>query len=124
ADARGVAAEPTQARRLPSLALDEGGRGYRQHHHEPIPRRNASTVAFASRGTRFDAYDENASRRSSALIAAGALLSFPCVPELLTLARIVRPVTRSCTNASVMPLASPRTRFVASDVNATRRPSG
>jgi hypothetical protein len=52
----------------------------------------------------------------------GSAAGLACAPLLLTLTRSVRPVRRSRTKASWRSFVSLGTRFVASEVNATKRP--
>ena len=78
---------------------------------------------FVPPATRVVASDENATYRPSALMEASQLRLFPCSPVLDTLTLVVVPVCRSRTNTSSTPFLSPATRFVASDENATYRPS-
>ena len=68
--------------------------------------------------------EKNATMHPSALIAGGnwapSEASVPSGPRLI---RTVFPVTLSCTNTSNQPFVSSGTRFVASERNATNRPS-
>ena len=75
-----------------------------------------------SPGTRFDAFDSNATNRPSAEIVGYVLLLFACWPPGPTDTRRVTCATRSRTNTSMVLLVSPATRFDARDSNATYRP--
>jgi hypothetical protein len=78
---------------------------------------------FVSPVTRFEACDTKAVARPPPLDAAQRLPPFAHSPELDTLAGAVLPVARSWTKMSADRFASPATRFEASDVKATKRPS-
>jgi hypothetical protein len=78
--------------------------------------------------TRFVAEETKATKRPSPLMRGTAcdtlqLQPFASVPSLATETRSVVCATRSCTNTSVIPLASLGTRFEAWEQNATNRPS-
>jgi hypothetical protein len=86
-------------------------------------------VSFA---TRLLAKELKATNRPSRLTAicsteepdeVNPLLSFPCVPSLATLTRVVSPLTRSRTKTSAEKFVSPATRFPANDTNTIVRPS-
>jgi hypothetical protein len=77
-------------------------------------------------GARFRARERKAIRLPSALIAGGQaaeLLLVPCSPNEEMLTSVVSPVSRSWTKMSVASFSSPSTRLLASDANATYRPS-
>ena len=78
---------------------------------------------FGSPSTRFSAREAKATIRPSPEIAGAALKPSASSPSGPTLTRVVAPVRRSRTNTSVAALPSPPTRFDASEVNATERPS-
>ena len=82
-----------------------------------------SALPLVSPATRLLARDVNATKRPSALMASIPLLLFPWVPSLATLTRSVVSVTRSRTKTSNSSLVSPATRLLASELNATKRPS-
>ena len=86
---------------------------------------NTSRLWLVSPGTRLDAADEKLIAPPSALIpdAAPPLASLPWTPPAETLTRVVCPVARSRSNTSAAPFVSPATRFVASEVKTTKRPS-
>ena len=96
----------------------------------PVRRSRTKTSArlLVSWATRFDASDRKTTLRPSALMPPafeppnGSELRRACAPLLETLTRLVLPVRRSRTNASVLPLVSPATRFRASELNRTYRP--
>src|SRR5438876_469355 len=71
----------------------------------------------------FPARDWKATVRPSALIVALKLGLSPWTPPGPTLTRSVEAVSRSRTKTSQLALVSSGTRFVASDPNATNRPS-
>ncbi|MEV6493030.1 hypothetical protein AB0M20_31065, partial [Actinoplanes sp. NPDC051633] len=85
--------------------------------------RTKASPPLVSPGTRFEAYDWNATCRPSGLIEVTKLSPLACAPVLDTVIRLVVPARRSRTNASGHALVSPGTRFDASEVNATYRPS-
>src|SRR6266550_2456689 len=74
-------------------------------------------------GIRFEASEANATNRPSPLIDGPRLAPSAGVASNPTLTSLVWPVSRSRTNTSSNPLVSPGTRFVAPEVNATKRPS-
>src|SRR5262245_26113417 len=76
----------------------------------------------AQRPSRFVASDWKPMKRPLALMAQFRLPAFAWAPLLATLARVVVAVKRSRTKTSLTPFVSPGTRFVAADVNATKRP--
>lgn len=84
---------------------------------------NTSPSSFVSSGTRLAEPEPNAMERPSSLIAGGENPPIACAPSNATLTRVVVPVWRSCTKMSPVPLVSSATRLVASDWNATNRPS-
>jgi hypothetical protein len=61
----------------------------------------------------------NATERPSAEMAGSKLLPSDSAPELDTLTRLVVEVTRSRTNTSSCPFASPGTRSPASETKTT-----
>src|SRR5205814_3783520 len=83
---------------------------------------NTSYAPFASPATRLVAVLWNATKPPSAERTGPALDAFPWVPPEATLTRSVVPVCRSCTNTSVMPIASPTARVVSALWKATKRP--
>src|SRR5262249_13732250 len=78
---------------------------------------------LVSPATRFEAFEENATKSPSALRLGETLTPFASLPALSTLTRVVVPDDRSRRKMSPAPLVSPATRLVASDRKATRRPS-
>ena len=78
---------------------------------------------FESRSTRFRAFESNAMRFPSPSTLGRPLLSLPCSPAVLTLMRSVVAVFRSRTNTSSSLLVSLGTSVVATESNATTRPS-
>src|SRR4051812_15854005 len=78
---------------------------------------------LVSPATRLDANDMKATRVPSADIDGSSEVKSPGAPFGATDASWIAPVLRSFTNTSPAPLASPGTRFVANEVNATREPS-
>src|SRR6266536_2652886 len=77
----------------------------------------------APAGIRFEASEANATNRPSRLIDGPRLAPSAGVASNPTLTSLVWPVSRSRTNTSWNPFVSPGTRFVAPEVNATKRPS-
>src|SRR6266516_4102455 len=77
----------------------------------------------APAGIRFEASEANATNRPSPLIDGPRLAPSAGFASNPTLTSLVWPVSRSRTNTSSNPFVSPGTRFVAREVNATKRPS-
>ena len=82
-----------------------------------------SRTPLPSGKTRFVAEDAKATKRPSAEIAGSPLSPLPSIAPGPRFTRLVTPVTRSWTKMSRTPLPSGKTRFVAEDVKATKRPS-
>ena len=72
---------------------------------------NRSSYPLASFRTRFVAVDDTTTKRPVAEMSDAELSSLPWRPRLLTLARVVLSVRRSCTKMSCTPFVSPWTRF-------------
>src|SRR3989338_4733053 len=90
----------------------------------PRSRTKTSCVPLVSPATKLLANELNTTDRPSAEIPIGRRLSpLPCAPPLDTLTRVVVPVCRSWRNVSATPLVSPATSVLATDWNATSRPS-
>jgi hypothetical protein len=81
-----------------------------------------SPCPFVSAGTNAAAVTKPA-HVPSPLIAEPVDRRVAWLPAESTLARVVSPVDRLCTNTSRTPFVSPETRLVASDSNATLVPS-
>ena len=77
---------------------------------------NTSSLPFVSPSTKLLAFDLNATKRPSALIAGSPLEPFG-LPLAGLLTRVSSPLTRSWTKTSAWPV-SPATRLFASDLNA------
>ena len=75
---------------------------------------------FVLRSARSVASETNATRRHSPSTATSVTVPLDWRPRLVTDTRFVTPVRRSRTNASGLPLVSPRTRFEAAETNATQ----
>jgi len=76
---------------------------------------------------KFEAWLVNATIEPSLEISGPGPLKlspFPCTPDESTLTRRVTPRLRSRTNTSWNPFVSPATKFVATLVKTTKRPSG
>ena len=84
---------------------------------------NTSDIPFVSPATKFEASELNATNRPSSLKTGCPLWLSASVPSDATLTRSVAPVERSYTNTSDIPFVSPATKFEASELNATNRPS-
>src|SRR3989344_139454 len=110
--------------KLPSLAWSPPGPTLtRTVVFAPRSRMKTSCTALVSPATSVLASEKNATSRPSPDGAAHPLQPLPCVPSVATLTRVVAPVCRSRTKMSRWPLVSPATRVLASDWNATYRPS-
>ena len=86
-------------------------------------RTNTSKAPLVSPGTKFEASELNTTRRPSEDNPSNRLRPLPSAPLVRTLTLRVAPAWRSWTKLSPSALVSPATRFVASELNATKRPS-
>src|SRR3989337_2315120 len=82
-----------------------------------------SVTLLVSLGTRFGAYDANATDPPLEVMEGDQELKFTWIPPEVKETRSVRPVNRSWTKTSPVPFVSPFTRLSAHDSNATKRPS-
>src|SRR6478609_10520582 len=82
-----------------------------------------SCCPLVSPASRLVASDANATHRPSSEMDGKELGPSPCAPLSATLMRATCFVRLSRTNTSVVPLVSPGTRLLASEWNATHRPS-
>src|SRR5256886_4516504 len=98
---------------------DECGYEREELRHAPKSWTNTSSCWFVSPAMRFDAHEEKARYRSSALNPAAVLESLPTSPPAARLTSVVAPDARSWTNSSPTPPVWSGASVVAYDENAT-----